>query len=214
MTLFPDRFSCQSWQGTRAKQFAKPEDAFQQLVGDALLGQFSAMVHVASTAGRDGSIDAWVEANALASGQFSGFCFPLLVECKHHDDNSPNTAKKIRKGWNAVKEKLSRHAANDWPGLYAPWKQARAYLYWPLDCSTRMPMSAACAPARTAVYRRRRPEHTVLYRTVQTHLATWLELSCDSRQGASGPAHVVNDPGSNGAALQGRSRDGRYSKPN
>ena len=54
-------------------------------------------------------------------------------------------------------------------------------------------MSAACAPARTAVYRRRRPERTVLYRTVQTHLATWLELSCDSRQGASGPAHVERE---------------------
>jgi hypothetical protein len=54
-------------------------------------------------------------------------------------------------------------------------------------------MSAACAPARTAVYRRRRPERNVLYRTVQTHLATWLELSCDSRQGASGPAHVERE---------------------
>ena len=63
----------------------------------------------------------------------------------------------------------------------------------PLDCPTRIPMSAACAPARTAVYRRRRPERTVLYRTVQTHLATWLELSCDSRQGASGPAHVEQE---------------------
>ena len=42
-------------------------------------------------------------------------------------------------------------------------------------------MSAACASVRTAVYRRRRPERTVLYRTVQMHLATWLELSCDSR---------------------------------
>lgn len=65
--------------------------------------------------------------------------------------------------------------------------------FWPLDCPTRIPMSAACAPARTAVYRRRRPERTVLYRTVQTHLATWLELSCDSRQGASGPAHVEQE---------------------
>jgi hypothetical protein len=88
-------------------------------------------------------------------------------------------------------------------------RQLYAAQWSPLDCPTRIPMSAACASARTAVDRRRRLE-----RTVQTHLATWLELSCDSRQGASGPAHVVNDPGSNGAALQGRSRDGRYSKPN
>ncbi|QLH49978.1 MAG: transposase zinc-binding domain-containing protein [Candidatus Accumulibacter cognatus] len=60
----------------------------------------------------------------------------------------------------------------------------------PLDCPTRFPLSAACASARTAVYRRRRPDRTVRYRTVQTHLAIWLELSCDSRQGASGPATV------------------------
>jgi hypothetical protein len=49
------------------------------------------------------------------------------------------------------------------------------YSYRHLECSTRIPMATACAPARTAVYRRRRPERTVLYRTVQTHLATWLE---------------------------------------
>ncbi|MEF8715705.1 MAG: transposase zinc-binding domain-containing protein [Accumulibacter sp.] len=54
-------------------------------------------------------------------------------------------------------------------------------------------MATACEPARTAVYRRRRPERTVLYRTVQTHLATWLELSCDSRQGASGRAHAERE---------------------
>jgi hypothetical protein len=64
---------------------------------------------------------------------------------------------------------------------------------WPLGCPTRIPMSAACASARTAVYRRRRPERTVLYRTVQAHLATWLELSCDSRHGASGPAPIERE---------------------
>ena len=62
-----------------------------------------------------------------------------------------------------------------------------------LKHSTRIPMSAACASARTAVYRRRRPERTALYRTVQAHLATWLELSCDSRQGASGPAPIERE---------------------
>ncbi|HNB69409.1 MAG TPA: hypothetical protein PL144_15565, partial [Accumulibacter sp.] len=54
-------------------------------------------------------------------------------------------------------------------------------------------MPTACAPARTAVYRRRRPERTGLYRSVQTHLATWLERSCDSRQGVSNPAHVERE---------------------
>ena len=45
--------------------------------------------------------------------------------------------------------------------------------------------AAACGQPRTALYRRRRPERTVLYRTVQTHLASWLERSSDSRQSAS-----------------------------
>jgi DNA-directed RNA polymerase subunit RPC12/RpoP len=54
-------------------------------------------------------------------------------------------------------------------------------------------MATACAPARTAVYRRRRPERTVLYRTVQTHLATWLELTCDRRRGAAGPAYAERE---------------------
>jgi hypothetical protein len=33
----------------------------------------------------------------------------------------------------------------------------------------------------------------LLYRTVQTHLATWLERSCDTRQGGSPPAHVERE---------------------
>ena len=49
-------------------------------------------------------------------------------------------------------------------------------------------MSAACASVRTAVYRRRRPE-----RTVQMHLATWLELTCDRRQSAAGPAPIERE---------------------
>jgi hypothetical protein len=50
-----------------------------------------------------------------------------------------------------------------------------------------MPATAACASPRSAVYRRRQPERTLLYRTVQTHLATWLALQEDGA-GASAPA--------------------------
>ena len=50
-----------------------------------------------------------------------------------------------------------------------------------------MPATAACASLRSAVYRRRQPERTLLYRTVQTHLATWLALQEDG-DGASAPA--------------------------
>jgi DNA-directed RNA polymerase subunit RPC12/RpoP len=53
--------------------------------------------------------------------------------------------------------------------------------------------AAACGQPRTALYRRRRPERTVLYRTVQTHLASWLERSSDSRQNGSPPAHVERE---------------------
>jgi hypothetical protein len=51
-----------------------------------------------------------------------------------------------------------------------------------------MPATAACAASpRSAVYHRRRPERTLLYRTVQTHLATWLALQ-DDGAGATAPA--------------------------
>jgi len=52
--------------------------------------------------------------------------------------------------------------------------------------------AAACATPRTATYRRRQPERSVLYRTVQTHLATWLELAQDE-SGRSTPAHVERE---------------------
>lgn len=52
--------------------------------------------------------------------------------------------------------------------------------------------AAACAPSRTATYHRRQPERTVLYRTVQSHLATWLELAQDE-SGRSIPAHVERE---------------------
>ena len=59
-----------------------------------------------------------------------------------------------------------------------------------------MPATATCAPQgvpwgraspRSAVYRRRQPERTLLYRSVQTHLATWLALH-DDGAGATAPA--------------------------
>ena len=129
MRLFPEQFHPQEWQGARKKLFVAASDAFQQLLGDALLLQFSALAHITSTAGRDGAIDAWVEKNAQGSGQFSAFQFPLIVECKHHDDELANTAYNIRQGWLKVKEKLEKQANEGWPQLYAPWKQTKSYLY-------------------------------------------------------------------------------------
>ena len=43
-------------------------------------------------------------------------------------------------------------------------------------------------------YRRRRPERTLLYRTVQTHFATWLALTRDRcADGDPVPAHVERE---------------------
>jgi len=43
-----------------------------------------------------------------------------------------------------------------------------------------MPATGACVPPRSAAYCRRQPDRTLLYRTVQTHLATWLERHHDA----------------------------------
>ena len=43
-------------------------------------------------------------------------------------------------------------------------------------------------------YRRRRPERTLLYRTVQTHFATWLALTREGAvDGDPVPAHVERE---------------------
>ena len=60
-----------------------------------------------------------------------------------------------------------------------------------------MPATAAahastCNATNTHLYRRRQPERSVLYRTVQSHLATWLELVQDET-GRSAPAHVERE---------------------
>jgi DNA-directed RNA polymerase subunit RPC12/RpoP len=51
----------------------------------------------------------------------------------------------------------------------------------------------ATASDCTTPYRRRRPEHTLLYRTVQTHFETWRALCGDGPDGTSPPAHVERE---------------------
>ncbi len=55
-----------------------------------------------------------------------------------------------------------------------------------------MPAAVACASPRSAVYRRRQPERTLLYRTVQAHLATWLSLQ-DDGSAAHPPACIERE---------------------
>lgn len=56
-----------------------------------------------------------------------------------------------------------------------------------------MSAGAPCTSPRTALYRRGRPERTVLYRTVRGHLAGWLELTRESASGTSVPAYVERE---------------------
>ncbi len=126
---FDNTFNPAAWQGFRAAQCPKEEDAFQQLIGDALKDEFFDHAFVAPTLGRDGSIDAWVDRNTLARDHFVEFSFPLIVECKQHDNNAKDLRKNITQGWESVRKKLEEKAAAGWQGNYAPWKTAQGYLY-------------------------------------------------------------------------------------
>jgi hypothetical protein len=53
-------------------------------------------------------------------------------------------------------------------------------------------MPAACVPSRNRGHHRRQPDRTLLYRTVQTHLATWLALQEDGA-GATAPAAIERE---------------------
>ncbi|MBK8361779.1 MAG: hypothetical protein IPL15_23595 [Comamonadaceae bacterium] len=52
-----------------------------------------------------------------------------------------------------------------------------------------MAAAAQCAAPTPKRYQRRRPERTLWYRIVQTHLETWLELA-SGEDGEAPPAHV------------------------
>ena len=55
---------------------------------------------------------------------------------------------------------------------------------------TAVPAAVSCPPP----YRRRRPERTLLYRTVQTHFETWLALTRDGAvDGDPVPVHVERE---------------------
>jgi len=57
-----------------------------------------------------------------------------------------------------------------------------------------MPARAPCAAAKQgAVYRRRRPERTVLYQTVQAHLETWPAQRWEDEDGTAVPPWVERE---------------------
>ena len=127
--LFPQTFDLRLLPGPRAKQFAKSEDAFQQLLGDALKRMAGPYAHVSPTRGRDGSIDAFLLEAAPLEGPFENLPLPLIVECKTHDDTLKEIERNILGQWAAVKKKLEANASAGWKGLFEPWLQARSYVY-------------------------------------------------------------------------------------
>ncbi len=128
MPVFPDVFRLEHLAGPRRLAFEKPEDAFQQLVGDWIL-ELDPGATATSTTGQDGAIDQWFERDRHSTGLFSDAPFPIIVECKHHTEKSENLADNIFRGWDEVQRKLERQAADGWPGLYRPWPRAKGYLY-------------------------------------------------------------------------------------
>lgn len=97
---FPESFQPDNWMGFRAKELSnRAENVFQQVVCDAFKGIFFDKANIFATAGKDGSIDAFITAAPVVNNpRFGGFSFPFIVECKHHDDGKTGIKKKLTKG--------------------------------------------------------------------------------------------------------------------
>lgn len=126
---FPQNFDLRFFEGPRARQFAKPEDAFQQLVGEALKEVAGPCAHISPTRGRDGSIDAFVLEGASLNGPFEKLSLPLIVECKTHDDTVETVERNILGQWRFMERKLEANARSGWKDLFEPWLHARGYAY-------------------------------------------------------------------------------------
>jgi hypothetical protein len=114
--------------GARPNQLQDPKNAFQLLVSDWAL-EVDASAGAPPTAGRDGSIDQWLEHDRVSSPLLRNAQFPVIVECKWHDEDSSNLTANVLKRWGEVEGKLRKQAAAGWPDLYRPWKRTRGYLY-------------------------------------------------------------------------------------
>ncbi len=128
--VFPGEFEPHNWEGPKAHAHHEAEDAFQQLVGDRLKEELGSRAHVASTRGRDGSIDIWLEAGRDATEQeYLGLPLPIVVECKYHDARARNVRGNVLQAWERVRRKLREQAEQGWRGVYEPWQKVRGYLY-------------------------------------------------------------------------------------
>ncbi len=127
--LFPEHYDLKNLKGPRAQQFDKREDAFQQLVGDALKEMGGHGVYVSPTKNQDGSIDIYLDSEFSLIEPFKDLEFPIIVECKDHDDQLSHLVQNIEKGWGKVKQKLDKHAEQGWKKLFLPWQRAKSYVY-------------------------------------------------------------------------------------
>ena len=128
-SVFPDRFALKNLIGPRAAQYTRPEDGFQQLVGDGLTSAFGHFAFVYPTRGQDGSIDAFIDKGCTLDEPFTGVELPAIIECKHHDDTLPRINENILEGWKRVESKLARQAQKGWSDRFSPWKGAAGYVY-------------------------------------------------------------------------------------
>jgi hypothetical protein len=131
MRNFSEAFDPSALVGARGRQFQRREDAFQQLVGDGLRELRGGIgIHVSPTLGQDGSIDVFLEPLKGSEDRcFPALPKPLIVECKDVDEGGKDLRDNLRAGWNRVARKLEAQAAQGWPGNFALWRSARAYVY-------------------------------------------------------------------------------------
>ena len=126
---FKPHFHKSDFEGPLARHYEERADLFQQFVGAFLRERFGTRVHVSPTKGQDGGIDTFVDAGNDPNESFLGLSFPLIVECKDHDDTLGGVINNVMAGWNRVKKKLTDQAAKGWTGTFQPWKIAKSYLY-------------------------------------------------------------------------------------
>ena len=131
MRSFPERFDFAPdvWKGPRAKNFTRREDAFQRLVGSALRTELGSFVRDVPTEGADGAIDVFVEAGAPTCALLPAVLGATIVECKDNDETRSGWVDNVLAAWKKVAKKVECQAKAGWPGRYAPWERASAYVY-------------------------------------------------------------------------------------
>ncbi len=126
---FGPQFRPPDFQGPLAKHYPERRDLYQQLVGAFFRERFPHRVSVSSTKGIDGGIDVFIQAGHDAGESFFDLPFPIIVECKEHDDSLDKVTDNVKAGWSRVQENLTRQAESGWKGTYQSWRGAKGYLY-------------------------------------------------------------------------------------